>query len=71
MTISGLLIHIYDISGLTKEAAHNIKELHELLSYAVSIFVPLHIAGVFVAEVTCEPGIVSNMINGGKISITS
>jgi cytochrome b561 len=65
MTVSGLLIHFYDVIGLTKEKAHDIKEMHELLYNALLIFVPLHIAGVFVADATEEKGIVSDMINGG------
>jgi len=67
MTVSGLVIHFYDVLGLTKDTAHDIKEVHELLYNALLIFVPLHIAGVIVADATEEKGIVSDMINGGKI----
>jgi cytochrome b len=52
--------------GLTKETAHNIKEIHELVYNAVLIFVPLHIVGVFVAENRAEKGILSDMVNGGN-----
>jgi cytochrome b561 len=65
MALSGLVIHFYEALGLTKDTAHDIKEVHELLYNALLIFVPLHIAGVFVADATEEKGIVSDMINGG------
>lgn len=65
MAISGLTIHFYEALGLSKEIAHDIKELHEFVFTAVLIFVPLHIMGVIVAENRDERGIISNMIHGG------
>ena len=67
MAVSGLVIHFYETLGLTKGTAHDIKELHELAYNVILIFVPLHIAGVVIADATEEKGIVSDMINGGKI----
>ncbi len=64
MSISGLTIHFYQELNLTKEFAHDIKELHELIAYTLVYFVPLHIVGVFVAENKNEAGLVSTMING-------
>ncbi|PHS33779.1 MAG: cytochrome B [Sulfurovum sp.] len=65
MAISGLTIHFYEVLGLTKELAHDTKEVHEFVFfYGVLVFVPLHIAGVVVADVTEEQGIISNMIHG-------
>jgi cytochrome b561 len=66
MAISGLSIHFYETIGLLKETAHNIKDIHELVFYAVLIFVPLHIIGVIIAEYREEKGIISDMIHGGK-----
>lgn len=68
MAISGLMIHFYEALGLTKEGAHDIKEIHELVFNALLIFVPLHIIGVFIAENQNEKGIVSDMVNGGTKS---
>lgn len=67
MAVSGLLIHFYETLGLAKTTAHDIKELHELAYNFILIFVPLHIAGVVIADATEEKGIVSDMINGGRI----
>jgi len=68
MAITGLTIHFYDVLGLSKEIAHDIKEIHELVFNAVLIFVPLHIIGVIVAENSNEKGIISDMVHGGKVS---
>jgi len=66
MAISGLVIHFYDLLGLTKDLAHDIKDIHELTFNAILIFVPLHIIGVFIAENRDEKGILSAMVNGGR-----
>lgn len=66
MAASGLVIHFYELLNLTKDTAHDIKEIHELVFNALLIFVPLHIIGVFVAETQDEKGILSDMVNGGK-----
>ena len=64
MTFTGLTIHFYEALSLTKETAHDIKEIHELVFNVLMIFVPLHIAGVVIAENRDEKGIISSMING-------
>lgn len=64
MALSGLIIHFYAELSLSKEIAHDIKEIHEVVFYAVALFVPLHIAGVFIAENRDEPGLISTMVNG-------
>ncbi len=68
MSISGLTIHFYETLGLSKDLAHDIKEVHELVFNAILIFVPLHIIGVIIAENRDEKGIISDMINGGSKS---
>lgn len=65
MAVSGLIIHFYEALGLTKDIAHDIKEIHELVFNAILIFVPLHVIGVFIAENQDEKGIISDMVNGG------
>ena len=66
MAISGFTIYFYQDLGLLKDTAHDIKEIHELVFNIVMIFVPLHIAGVLIAENRDQKGIVSTMINGDK-----
>jgi cytochrome b561 len=68
MATTGLTIHFHELLGLTKEIAHDIKEIHEFVFTAVLIFVPFHILGVIIAENRDEKGIVSEMIYGGSIS---
>ena len=67
MAISGLSIHFYEELTLLKETAKSIKEVHELVFNAVWIFVLLHIVGVVLADNSDEKGLVSDMINGGKV----
>ena len=64
MSVSGFVIYFHETLGLSSEKAHDIKEMHEVLYNYVLLFVPLHIAGVVLAEVKDEQGIVSSMING-------
>lgn len=66
MAGSGLLLNFQEELSLVKETTKSIKELHEAVFTLVWIFVALHIAGVVMAEVRDEKGIVSDMINGGK-----
>jgi len=66
MTVSGFVIYFHDVLGLSSEKAHDIKEAHEFIYNFILLFVPLHIAGVFIAENRNEKGIVSTMINGYK-----
>ncbi len=64
MSISGFIIYFYEALGLSKEIAHDIKEVHEFVYTFILVFVPLHIAGVIIAENRDEKGLVSTMING-------
>ena len=64
MSISGFIIYFYQDLGLTKATAHDIKDIHELVFNVLMIFVPIHIAGVVIADATNEQGLISSMING-------
>lgn len=66
MAVSGLVIYFYETLSMSKDFAHDIKEIHELVFNVVLIWVPLHIAGVVVADMRDEKGLVSRMINGQK-----
>ncbi len=66
MALSGLSIHYYQELHFTKEFAHDIKEIHEFVYTFFLIFIPMHIAGVIIAENTQEKGLVSSMINGER-----
>jgi len=66
LAATGLLIYFYKEIGISKDIAHSIKELHELVYYYVAFFIPLHIVGVFFADARKEKGLVSSMIHGKK-----
>ncbi len=65
MSMSGLLITFHQDLGLSKAAAHDIKEIHEAIFNVVWIFVVFHIGGLIVAENRDDQGLISDMINGG------
>ena len=58
------MIHFYQDLGLSKDFAHNIKELHELTYQVILYFTPLHVAGVFVADAKDDNGLISTMVHG-------
>lgn len=64
MAASGIIIHLYQDFGLSKEAAHDVKEVHEVVAWGIVAFVAMHIVGVFVADNRDQKGIVSKMISG-------
>jgi Ni/Fe-hydrogenase 1 B-type cytochrome subunit len=64
MALSGIVIYYLGIFDLFKEITHDLKELHELVAWTIVAFVPLHIAGTFVADNRDQKGIVSKMISG-------
>lgn len=64
MAISGFAIYFYKEIGMSKEFAGAIKNIHEFAFNIIMIFVPLHIAGVIVADAKEEHGLISTMING-------
>ena len=64
MSVSGFSIYFYQDLGLSKATAHDIKDIHELVFNIIMVFVPLHIAGVVIAENSDEKGIISSMVNG-------
>ncbi|MGE4418231.1 MAG: cytochrome b/b6 domain-containing protein [Sulfurimonas sp.] len=64
MTISGFVLYLHEELGLADATAKSIKELHELVYNYFLLFIPLHVAGVVVADIREEHGIISTMING-------
>ncbi len=64
LAISGIVIYLRDTFGVSKELAHDFKELHEVIAWSVVLFVPLHIAGVVMADNSDQKGLVSKMISG-------
>ncbi|HIP47065.1 MAG TPA: cytochrome b/b6 domain-containing protein [Campylobacterales bacterium] len=66
MALSGITMHQGVDIGLSKELIHDIKEIHELTAWFFVFFVPAHIAGVVVADMTNETGLISRMVSGRK-----
>jgi len=64
MVVSGMSLHYHEALGLSDDVAHTLKEIHEFLAWGIAIFVPLHIIGVMVADMTTRKGLTSKMISG-------
>ncbi len=64
MVTSGLLMYFKTELGLTKELVGALKTPHENLLWIICGFVVLHVAGIFVAELRGDHGLVSRMIHG-------
>lgn len=64
MTISGFAMYLKEELALADATVKSIKELHELVYNYFLIFIPLHVAGVVVADIREEHGLISTMING-------
>lgn len=64
MTISGFALYLHETLSLSDAVTKSIKEAHEVVYNFFLFFVPLHVAGVVVADIREEHGIVSTMING-------
>ncbi|WP_426671087.1 cytochrome b/b6 domain-containing protein [Mucilaginibacter sp. McL0603] len=65
MVVTGLCLAFEDNVAALKKI-HAIKEIHGFCMYLIIAFIVVHLAGVFLAERKDSPGIVSDMINGGK-----
>ena len=66
MITSGLLMYFKTELSLAKDLVHDIKEIHELSMWYFAAFVVLHIGGVVFVENQEDPGLVSDMLNGGE-----
>ncbi|MGN6181758.1 MAG: cytochrome b/b6 domain-containing protein [Mucilaginibacter sp.] len=65
MVLTGLSLAFEDDVPLLK-SMHWIREVHSFTMYLILAFIVVHLAGVFLAERKDSPGIISDMVNGGK-----
>jgi Ni,Fe-hydrogenase I cytochrome b subunit len=66
MVLSGLTLVFGESLGVGKDFRHLLSQTHEAAMWFFLAFALAHITGVFFAENTGDPGIVSSMINGGS-----
>lgn len=66
MVVTGLTLAFEDELALPRALHHNIKEIHGFTMYLILAFIVVHLIGVYLAERDKSPGIVSDMINGGR-----
>jgi len=66
MAISGIILNLGADYSLSKDLLHSIKDIHEYVAWFFVFFVPFHIGGVVVAELTDEKGLISKMFSGNN-----
>ena len=66
MAITGLSMVFEDDIAILKTFHKGIKQVHNFTMYIILGFIVIHLAGVFLAEMKQDKGIVSDMINGGE-----
>jgi len=64
MVFSGIAMNLGTNMGISDEILHNIKEVHESVAWFFVFFVPIHIGGAVVADMTKEKGLISRMVSG-------
>lgn len=65
MVLTGFCLAFEDDAPLLR-SMHWIREAHSFTMYLILAFIAVHLAGVFLAERTDSPGIISDMVNGGR-----
>ena len=65
MALTGLCLSFEDDVPALK-AMHWIRDVHSFTMYLILAFIAVHLAGVFLAERRDSPGIISDMVNGGR-----
>jgi Ni/Fe-hydrogenase 1 B-type cytochrome subunit len=66
MVLTGLCLIYADDVAFLKNSEETIKDIHSAVMYGVMGFIVLHITGLLRSELGSDPGITSDMINGGK-----
>lgn len=69
--LTGILLYLYTFYGglgLTKPTEHIFVDTHQIVGWFVVCFVPVHIAGVVIAEIRNKQHHVSDLIDGGRPS---
>jgi len=63
---TGVLMYFYKDLGWTHETKKILESIHVSVMNIIIYFIPMHIIGIVLAENEDEPGITSDMINGGN-----
>jgi len=65
--VTGVVLYLNAYAGLefTSVAKHRVEDVHKIVGWTVIGFIPVHIAGVLLAEIRDGNHEVSNMIDGG------
>lgn len=66
ISITGVLMYFYKDLGWTHDTKEILESIHVAVMNIIIYFIPIHIIGIILSENEDEPGVTSNMINGGR-----
>jgi len=63
---TGMLMYFYKDLGWTHDTKKVLESIHVAVMNIIIYFIPMHIIGIILAENEDQPGITSDMVNGGE-----
>ena len=66
ISVSGVLMYFYKDLGWSHDTKEILESIHVAVMNIIIYFIPMHIIGIILAENEDQPGVTSDMINGGK-----
>jgi len=66
ISVTGVLMFFYKDLGWTHDTKKILESIHVAVMNIIIYFIPMHIIGIVLAENEDQPGVTSEMINGGK-----
>ncbi len=65
ISATGVLMYFYKDLGWTHDTKEVLESIHVAVMNIIIYFIPMHIIGIVLAENEDQPGVTSDMINGG------
>ena len=65
ISVTGVLMYFYKDLGWSHDAKETLESIHVAVMNIIIYFIPMHIIGIVLAENEDQPGVTSDMINGG------
>ena len=66
ISVTGVLMFFYKDLGWTHDTKKILESIHVAVMNIIIYFIPMHIIGIVLAENEDQPGVTSEMINGGN-----
>jgi cytochrome b561 len=66
ISVTGVLMYFYKDLGWTHDTKDILESIHVAVMNIIIYFIPMHLIGIALAENEDQPGVTSDMINGGN-----